>query len=95
MSIWYKVTAYTAHNGAGREYSKTVYMYVPNPVSALNRYKRLPGIKRHMMKRFPDVVPLSHKEINNLEERIVQENRMSVLEARSLRYFSFDITPIS
>lgn len=85
---WYKVEVFRAHQGTGRSESTTAFIHAKNPVEVLDRYKRMPGVKRDLRTcHFPTALPLSEQEAVELEERIERERRVPLDVAKKTWYY--------
>ena len=69
MGRWYKTSAVQGHLGAGKGNPLIVYTFVNNPPEALEKCKKIIGIKR---RHIPDVIQLDESECRALEERITR-----------------------
>ena len=87
MDKWYAIEVYRAHRGAGRYESIPAYIYAQDVVSALNRYKKMPGVKRSFPRFFPSVRILTGLESKNLEILILKEGKKSLKEAKASWYY--------
>jgi len=88
MAQWYKVNVYRAHRGTGRSESVLTFFHANNVLEIIQRYKRMPGVKRNIRKSFPDITPLSEKETGELEKRIIAEKIIPLERAKRTWYYS-------
>ena len=88
MAKWYKVNVYRAHRGTGKNESVLTFFYANDVLEIIQRYKGMPGVKRDIGKFFPNITPLSEKEIGKLEGKISSEKIISLERAKRTWYYS-------
>ncbi len=90
MTFWYKVKVYRGHLGAGRKDTTIAYIFADNINKVLDRYKIMPGVKKSIGKNkalFPELNLLSEVESKELEQRIIEEERIKLDEAKRTWYY--------
>lgn len=84
MPQWYELNVCRAHNGTCTFYDTTAYVFAANVCEVLNRYRRMPGLKKKKLKK---IAPLSEKESLELEKRIADEGPISLSKAKRTWYY--------
>ena len=89
MGQWYKVEVYRGHQGRGYSSPVQAYIFANDAAGVLERYKKMPGVKRSIRIRpfFPNILPLPLTEALGLERRIIEEGRISLNKARRSWYY--------
>ena len=84
MTQWYKILGYMAHQGTGNLQSIIVYIFANDIIHALNKYKKVPGVKRDDYK---DIVPLSKEDSIKLEDIIINDRKVSLSTVKNTCYY--------
>ncbi len=88
MEKWYRVSGYKAHQGTGNKQGAVMYIFAENIMDVLNRYKKVPGIKRS---RYRDIIPLSEKQTLTLENIIINSGKISLEKAKRTWFYGHGI----
>ncbi|MEK6890562.1 MAG: hypothetical protein AABX03_00325 [Nanoarchaeota archaeon] len=88
---WFKLNVYRAHQGTGRLRDQVAYIFAENVLQALNRYQKMPGIKRNLgrghTRPVPDIVKLTEQQSSDLELKIANSQRVSLETAKRSWYY--------
>lgn len=92
MNSWYSVKTYRAHKGTGKRETVRAFIYAHDVVDVLDRYRRMPGVKKSMEGNcFPEMYQLSEEDGKKLEQRILQEKRIPLKKAKNTWYYDYFI----
>jgi len=84
---WFKVCAYRGHLGAGKELTVPIFIFERDTISALNRCKTIPGIKKRIStSKVPDICEVTEEDVVALEDLIKREGKISLDRAKE-RWF--------
>jgi len=92
MGNWYKVKVYMCHGSNHKRRSEsTAYIFADSFQDVLNRYRIMPGVRRSIQKSapMPDIDLLSKEDSTSLEQKIVDEDRISLTKAKRKWYYDF------
>jgi|GEM_PF-5348033 hypothetical protein len=84
MKRWYRIDCIKAHEGAGKHIPTTNYVYVHDASEALERYRRMPGVKRS---KTPNIRALTEEESGELEEKIKNTPGVGLEKAKKEGYY--------
>jgi hypothetical protein len=85
---WFKVSAFRAHIGTGKELTVPIFIFERDVISVLDKYKTIPGIKKKISTtKFPDIYELDETDALVLEEFIKHEGHVSLERAKE-KWFS-------
>jgi len=92
MGNWYEVLICRAHQG-GYNAKKAKFakaaIFAENFLEVIDRYKKMPGVKRSFNKGspFPTITMLSEEDSLNLEKMITFDRRISLNKAKKSWYY--------
>ena len=85
---WFKISAFRAHIGTGKELTVPIFIYEKDTLSVLDRFKTIPGIKKKILTaKFPDIYELNETDTIILEEFIKCKGHVSLERAKE-KWFS-------
>ena len=85
ISEWYKAACYIAHQGTGKKLDVPNYIYAEDIIAVLDRFKKIPGMKRN---KAVTVTALSPEEVGELEAKIIAQG-IAISEAKRTWFYGF------
>ena len=80
---WHCIEATLAHQGAGKFYHIPIYVWVKDPIKAIDKYKYMRGLKK---RNVPPVRPIVIDEERKKLEQMIVEDGLSLQEAKEKWY---------